>query len=699
MMCPTNQAQRRACEVSLRAFWSRIASRHTCRSIRPRLCGIRRCASACFVMLVSFLAPLAMAQDPKPDLGTLNLEQLMKVQFSTASKHSQDVSETPASVTIITRAEIRAYGYRTLPDILQGVRGFWVNSDRNYSYLGVRGVSRPGDYNTRILLLIDGHRINDNVFDQALIGTEFPLDVDLIERIEIVRGPASCLYGTNAFFGVINVITQQPPIVPTAQVSAEAGTEFMRKARVTVGLPQVLNGALLSASMYRSDGYDRLYFPEFNSPETNNGIASRVDGDRYGSAFALLKWKHFEFEALAGSREKLIPTGSFDTIFGDPANRTVDSRGFSELRYQRDFLSGLQLTARWYYDSYLYKGTYAYEVNGVRELQYDMAQGEWIGTEFDISSPLGHRNILTAGTEIRYNFKQVQEELLAGFPGLYDHRSSSVVAFYGQDELRITPHVSINAGLRSDYYSTFGTAISPRIAAIFRSNEKTAIKYTFGQAFRAPNAYEMYYSDGVSVEANPTLQPETIASHSVAIERSLTPTFRVVAEGFYSKLENLLDQRLDPKTGMAQYVNMDSASGKGLEFELELRRNRWRSDLSYTLQRGSNGSTGTTLANSPLHLAKVKIQAPLRSVLLAAAEINYISPQTTYLDSRIPDFLATNLTFSTTKPVAGFDVSASSYNLFDRRNYDPASPGLSELRLLQDGRGFRIKLSRTISRR
>ena len=656
---------------------------------------------AAFIMVVSFLVPFAMAQDqPTPDFGALNLEQLMKVQFYTASKHAQDASATPASVTVITRADIRAYGYRTLADILQGVRGYWVNSDRNYSYLGVRGFSTPGDYNTRILLLVNGHRINDNVFDQALIGTEFPLDVDLIERIEIVRGPASSLYGTNAFLGVINVITRQPPIVPTVEASVEGGTEFTRQSRVTVGLPQLLDGALLSASMYRSDGYDSLYFPEYNSPETDNGVANRVDGDRYSSAFALLKWKHFQFQALVGSREKIIPTGSFGTIFNDPANRTTDSRGFGELSYERDFLSGLQLTSRWYYDSYLYQGTYAYSISGLRELSREWARGDWIGNETNLSRPLGHRNKVTAGTEIRYNLKQEQvQEPYLGFPGFDDQRSSSIFALYGQDELRITSRLTVNAGVRLDHYSTFGSAVSPRLAAIFRPNEKTALKYTFGHAFRAPNAYEMFYSDGVSVEANPRLQPETIASHNVAIERILTPTFRVVAEAYYNRLNNLIDQRLDPSTGLLQYLNVNSGTGKGLEFELSAQRNRLRGELSYTLQRSIDSDTGAVVANSPLHMAKLKLQAPLRSRLLAGVELHYLSPQTTYVNSRIPDFLTADLTISTAKPIAGFDLSASCYNLFDRRNYDPVSPGLAELRLLQDGRGFRIQIARTISRR
>src|SRR5581483_11497928 len=89
-----------------------------------------------------------------------------------ASKHEQKVTEAPSSVSIITSDEIKKYGYCTLADILQNVNGFFVTYDRDYSYLGIRGFNRPGDFNSRILLLIDGHRLNDNQYDQAGLGTE-----------------------------------------------------------------------------------------------------------------------------------------------------------------------------------------------------------------------------------------------------------------------------------------------------------------------------------------------------------------------------------------------------------------------------------------------------------------------------------------------------------------------------------------------
>src|SRR4029079_6221838 len=120
--------------------------------------------------------------------------------------------------------EIARYGYRTLAEILRGVRGMYVSDDRNFSLLGMRGFSKPGDYNSRILLLVNGHRVNDNVFGQAEIGAEFGIDPAMFEGVEIIRGPASSIYGDSAFFGVVNVITRSGGSLGGASITVEKGT-------------------------------------------------------------------------------------------------------------------------------------------------------------------------------------------------------------------------------------------------------------------------------------------------------------------------------------------------------------------------------------------------------------------------------------------------------------------------------------------
>jgi outer membrane receptor for ferrienterochelin and colicin len=129
-----------------------------------------RCTSATFWLIIFSLPAIPAAAQETNDLGQASLEELAKIQVYSASKHLQSTSDAPSSVTVITADEIQKYGYRTLADILESVRGFYITYDRDYSFVGVRGFGRLGDYNIRTLVLVDGHRINDNIFGEAYVG-------------------------------------------------------------------------------------------------------------------------------------------------------------------------------------------------------------------------------------------------------------------------------------------------------------------------------------------------------------------------------------------------------------------------------------------------------------------------------------------------------------------------------------------------
>ncbi len=142
------------------------------------------------------------------DLSELSLEQLMDVKVTSASKFEQRASAAPAAVQVISREDIERYGWRTLTEALNSLPGIYSVNDRAYDFLGARGFLIPGDYNTRFLLLIDGQRNNDNIYQQAETGSESWVDMSVVERIEYIPGPGSAIYGSNAMFGVINVITR-----------------------------------------------------------------------------------------------------------------------------------------------------------------------------------------------------------------------------------------------------------------------------------------------------------------------------------------------------------------------------------------------------------------------------------------------------------------------------------------------------------
>src|SRR5260370_9326151 len=203
------------------------------------------------------------SEKQEPDLSKLSLEDLTKVQIESVngeSKFGQKVTEAPSSITIVTADEIEKYGYRTLADLLRSVPGFYVSYDRQDSYIGVRGISRPSDYNTLVLVLIDGHRINDNVYNGTYIDGEFLLDIDLFDRVEIIRGPGSSLYGTNAFFGVVNIITKRGRDLKGTEVAVSAGGQETYQGRVSYG-QQCKNGLelLLSETVNDRKGNRELF--------------------------------------------------------------------------------------------------------------------------------------------------------------------------------------------------------------------------------------------------------------------------------------------------------------------------------------------------------------------------------------------------------------------------------------------------------
>ena len=410
-------------------------------------------------------ACMMLGQDPAQpprDLGDASLEELMNVEVYSASKHLQSMREAPAFVTIVTAEEIRNYGYRTLADILRAVPGFYVTDDRNYSFLGTQGFSRPGDYNSRVLLLVDGHRMNDAIYEYAMIGPELPLDVDLIERVEVIRGPGSSLYGTSAFFGVVNIITRRGRDVGT-EISAEGASFGTGKGRVTYGHTFPGWEVLLSGSFYGSAG-QTLYFPEFDTPQTNNGIARGLDDESARDFLFKVSHGHFNFQGVYGIRDKGVPTASFGTIFGDPRERTTDERAYIDLSYERSF-GPWNLASRVYLDHYRYNGTYPYAGgDGSSILNLDYALGQWWGSELKLSRTVHEKHLITGGIEFRDNFHQDlrNNDLDPYAVNLHEDHSSTVWALYLQDEFAITRKVSLNLGVRYDHYPTLdGTSPAP----------------------------------------------------------------------------------------------------------------------------------------------------------------------------------------------------------------------------------------------
>jgi len=650
---------------------------------------------------MSIAAPTAASGQSK-DIMDLSPEALHTVQVYSASMYLQSDREAPSSVTVITADQLRQFGYRTLADALRSVRGFDVTYDRNYTFVGVRGFSRPGGYNDQILLLINGHRLNDNVYDQADLGTEFPLDVDLIERIEIVRGPSSSLYGTSAFVAVINVITKSAQTGAGLEFSGDAGGFDSYRGRSTVGGTYHGVDALFSGTVYDSTGAARLFFPAFDSPATDYGVAQNADRDRSRSFYGSLHFHHFTLEAVGGTRVKGIPTASFGQVFNDNRSQTTDSSGHLELHYSRTMLHDAEFTAGVYFDRAIYHGVYVYSpVAGLQTdvLNEDASRGDVLGTHARIAKPLWQKHKATLGVEFRDNLRQDQTNYnLNPFqPVLDDRRSTQEWAAFVQDEFTIRKGLILNAGLRHDQYQPFGGTTNPRVALIYTPLRRTTLKLIYGQAFRAPNDYELYYGDHVSIEPNPYLRPEKIRTEEFIWEQDLGGDFRISASGFGNQFSDLITQEVDPKTGFIVYKNSQSAHSRGVEVELGGKvPSGLEGRLSYTLQRTVDPSTGLSLSDSPAQLAKANIIFPMASRKLTIGfELQYTDSRKALTGSQVGSYTVSNLTLTSGEFAKGFRLSGSVYNVFNSLYSDPVGAEIVGSTVRQNGRDFRIQLTHT----
>lgn len=626
------------------------------------------------------------------DLSGLSLEDLMNVKVETvvgASKYRQRLTEAPASVTIVTADEIAAQRYRSVADVLRSVRGFYVTYDRNYHYIGTRGFVRPGDYNSRILVLIDGHRLNDNIFGGALIGQEFPVDINLVDRIEVVRGPGSALYGSSAMFGVVNVITRRAAALPGTTVSFLGGGQ--QTAATTVSYGRLTDGGtsmLASVSTLRSHGARDLYYPEFGASDTAGHV---WNADRTRRINGLVNWARggLSVQALYGVREKHVPTAAFGARFNDPDTRTVDGQGFVDASYSRVWRNGVELAGRVFADRYQYSGYLAYEGDGQPVMNHDMARGSWWGGELRLSKRLWRRHRATAGVEFRDDLRQRQRnyDLTPFTEYLDDSRDSDWRSFFAEDEWLVNDRVRVHLGMRRDAYSDVPASMNPRAGLILSPGRTTTVKLLYGEAFRAPTVYELYWVQADVTKANPALGHEEMRNTEVVLEQHLGAHWRLSANAFLLRVRGLVDQ-FEDVDGLLTYRNRGAVDGSGVEVELE---GRWANGVlvrgSHTLQRSRNPLTGESLTNSPGALFQSSVTVPLaRHGASASMNLQAMSRRTTLSGAVAPAYAITNLAVSVPRLRSRLELGASVWNLFNRVYADPGGEEHRQALIPQDGR-------------
>ena len=655
--------------------------RRRCRT--RALAGLAAGSALCFAYVV---------RAEPVDLTSLSLEQLLDTRIVGASKYEQRMVDVAASATVITRQEIQAFGWHTLAEALDSLPGVYTTYDRQYSYLGVRGFSLPGDLNTRVLVMIDGNRVNDPTFDQGPTGPEFPLDMDMIERIEYIPGPGGAVFGQNATLGVINVITRTGADVGGAEVAATyEAPQTLTEGRVSVG-KALDNGVsiLLSATDLSSRGENRYF--NFGASGIS-GVAVGMDGERNQLFLASIGRGPWTLEQVYADHTKFDPTGSFFSDPLVPGQYQADRHAMTQLRFQDNFAGDtLQFSGRVFEGTEDYRSLFYFA--GVPT--YAPSGSTWRGGELRMLFLALPRHKLMVGLEGQNNPRE--NEAVDDLPDpaknfLLPERGYRI-GVYIQDEWRLARSLTATLGLREDYNNETAARTSPRAGLIWQATPVTTLKALYGTAYRPPNVYERDYGDGQTQSANLSLKGETIDTIELVADQRIGRDLTMRASIYQWTMKDLITLGIDPVSGLSQYQTGPTAKARGVELSAD---KTWdggaRLRGSFSLQRAAYVGGGELL-NSPRRLGKIDLSAPLPVKGISAAyEMRYDSARLSEDGTELGGYMLSDLILSAEGLVKGFKLSIGVYNLFDKRYAQPAAVTNWQNSFEQDGRSVQLKLS------
>ncbi|MBX3227501.1 MAG: TonB-dependent receptor [Labilithrix sp.] len=652
----------------------------------------------------------------------IDAQMVVSEEVSAASRTTESVEDAPASVSIISQQELRAMGYPTIWEAVRGIRGLYLSDDRSYQTIGFRGFSRPGDYGNRVLVLLDGQPMNDNYIWSSYVGTDGRVDIDDIERIEVVRGPGSVLYGSAAFFGVINLVTRNKNQATHAEASIGTFEYGLGRARAT-GVVRLSPDAGFWATVSGLQGgaQREIYYPEYDfdpsdpnaerkaNGKVSDGITRGTDRQFAGMITGRAWWKALTLQWFLNSRQKFLPTGEYETIFDHKRTRFADTRSMIEARYEPQITQSLQSLSRAHFNMYYFDGFNPY-TPALEGASRDAYRGRWGGVEQRFVYTPSSALRLTVGGELVEHFTTRQVGVNdAGAYVLDDSGRAgrndpfTVGAGYVNADIVPTKRLKLVAGARFDYYSNLPKfeawpAINPRLAAIIKPYDGGVLKVMGAKAFRAPSVYELHYTSPFQV-APTRLSPEQIYSGEV----ELTHRFSQVVTGTVAAYTNFVQDLVvlnDLSPGVVQYQN-SPANVVIIGGETEVRR-EWRQGwmlagtYSYQKAQYTGGGALRDVANSIEHIASVRGAMPIIGrTLMAMTRLTIEGPRPDRSEStsdppqaRTDPGVVWDLVLSGEVEKMGLRYNLGAYNALDWRYSIIPSGEFRQRQIVQNGRTF-----------
>ena len=695
-----------------------------------------------FLLLTFQLSALAFAQDNSLNGGLdyllLSLEELGKMNVSIATGNSTPIDKAPAAATVITAKQIQALGASTLDDVLETVPGLHValsGAFRLDAIYSIRGIHTS--LNSQVLLLINGFPVQY----PASGGRPFLFrqSVSNISRIEVLRGPGSAVYGSDAFSGVINIITKSADEIDETELGGRIGSFDFRETWLQSSHRLGNWGVNISLNHQQTKGdSDRVIDSDIQTTFDNlSGTAASLapgalaTGYEVTDASLSLAREHWKFNARTwqsnntgngvGGAQALDPESSDDLSFytsdlsfntnnwlSDWDNSIKLNYAYFKLEANLDLLPGgsrfgigadgnLSLTSTDFI-------TFTDGLIGNPTTITKDAQLESVNIYNGINN---HRLRFTLGR--RYQSVETNETKNFG-PGVITNPSATPIVdgslsdvsntdnvflentsrtinfFSLQDEWSINDSLDLVSGVRYDDYSDFGDTINPRIALVWNANSTLTTKLLYGSAFRAPSFGELGLQNNPSALGNSNLEPETIDTYEIAFSFRPRSYLQTNLNLFTYHAHDLIE--FVPSAVGNKASNARDQEGYGFEWEVNWELNKqWRLNSSLAWQQSEDSDTGNAIADAPGRQFMLNSYWKVASQWLLSSQLNWVGDRVRAAgDNRdsISDFTLVDFTLKRQNLYKNLDISFGIRNAFDKDAREPSSPSGSFVPVTDD---------------
>lgn len=644
-----------------------------------------------FGMTTRAYAATNLDQLDEKALLAMSLGDLLDIKVSIATTDKQSIHEAPSIITVISNDEINSLNPRNLSDILNLVPGFNMTIESLHAPLvQFRG---SGNRQDNILLMIDGHRLNSQIFGGiSFIINDIP--VDLIDHIEIIRGPGSAIYGSNAFKAVINVVTITDEPGQQSKLFGKYDSDTTINGGFIYRNNRDESQLLISASVLHSDGPDDKFIDR-------SGFKDSVDFEQeVGNLYAFYRHGYWQAKAFYNS-EEVGPFAGIVRYLNDDTQRTYTTM-FVEGGFNRDIGENSQITTRIYYDSFGYDCDWTviparlYPPNGFD--QQAEARDLRLGGEIVFKTLLFDNHNLMFG--VNYDLIELNNSSLYQTDGTgmvkvdgswIEEESNYHYSLYVQDQFPLFAGIKFTAGLRYDDYDVYGDTVNPRLGLNVPISDNNHLKLLYGSAFRAPSYYESNTRPAGGLVPNKDIEPEELETFEAEYCFQLGDlTGRINA--YYTVIDDLIKTVKVPGGNTKKnYYDIESYGTEG-ELKYIYAQNRHSVTINGFLNH-SEDSDHQEILYVPNYGAVLILDDKWFDSFTSNIQVKYVgrmkkaniynSDGSLMFDvDEIPDSISVNLALN--YRYRNLTIKAAAYNIFDESLVSPVSSTLNALGEVQE---------------